>query len=166
MNLIESIKFAYRVFAASRKNDNLRSHAENEMAIAWPEQCDMQDAVKRCVDEILIVFSSQQHSGSSAPYVIGVAERLMRFQTLSPLNGTDDEWMNVGDGIYQNKRCGRVFKDGADGQAYDIDGYVFREASGCCYTNRDSRRYVTFPYMPNTEYIDVPEPTSQSCQTG
>lgn len=166
MNLIESIKFAYRVFLASRKKGNLRTHAENEMALAWPDQCDMQDAVKNCVDEILIVFSSQGHSGSSAPYVIGIAERLMKFKTLSPLNGTDDEWMEVGDGMYQNKRCGHVFKDGVDEQAYDIDGYIFREPNGCCYTNRDSRKYITFPYTPESEYIDVPEPTGQSCQNG
>lgn len=155
MTLIESIKFAYRVFAASRKMSNLRAHAQHEMALAWPDQCDMQDAVKKCVDEILIVFSSQGHSGSSAPYVIGVAERALRFQILTPLKGTDDEWMEVGDDTFQNKRCGHVFKKGVDGQAYDIDGYIFREPDGLCYTSRDSRKYITFPYTPEPEYVDV-----------
>ena len=48
------------------------------------------------------------------------------------------------------------FKD-EDGKAYDIKGRIFREPSGCCYTNKNSRVYITFPYSPKSEYIDVAE---------
>jgi len=54
----------------------------------------------------------------------------------------------------------QVFKD-ADGRAYDIDGRVFREPNGCCYTSSDSRVYITFPYRPKTEYVDVPFPSER-----
>lgn len=57
---------------------------------------------------------------------------------------------------HQNKRCSHVFKD-KDGNAYDIDGKVFREPDGCCFTSKDSFVPVTFPYTPKTEYVDVPK---------
>ena len=56
---------------------------------------------------------------------------------------------------YQNKRFSRVFKEGKDGQAYDMQGKVFVEPDGCSYTSRDSRVYIEFPYVPHTEYVKV-----------
>jgi len=53
-----------------------------------------------------------------------------------------------------------VFKD-ETGEAYDINGKVFREPSGSCYTSFESRVPVTFPYTPTTEYVDVVEPDTQ-----
>ena len=35
-------------------------------------------------------------------------------------------------------------------------GKVFRDPDGFCFTNRDSRTPVTFPYTPATVYVDVP----------
>ncbi len=60
------------------------------------------------------------------------------------------------DGMWQNKRCFRVFKDSKDGPVYDIEGKVFREPDGACFTNGDSRVAVVFPYTPTREYVDVP----------
>ena len=51
-------------------------------------------------------------------------------------------------------RCGRVFKEKATGRVYDIDGRVFRDATGC-FTNSESRVEVTFPYVPKTEIVDI-----------
>lgn len=115
--------------------------------------------MRKCILDILAMFAGQGHSGLSAAYCIGKVEQLANFEPLSPLTGEDDEWSNVSEAsgmpMWQNKRCSHVFKEG-DGQAYDIDGKVFRDANGCCYTNRDSRVFVTFPYTPKTEYVDVP----------
>ena len=55
---------------------------------------------------------------------------------------------------WQNNRASHVFKC-SDGQAYDIEGKIFRDKAGHCYTNRDSRVDVTFPYTPKREYVDV-----------
>lgn len=68
----------------------------------------------------------------------------MAFGPLSPLTGEDSEWNEIGEGRFQNRRSSRVFKD-EDGRAYDIEGRVFRDGAGC-YTSRDSRVYVEFPY--------------------
>lgn len=110
------------------------------------------DAVMKMID----VFAEEGHSGYSANMAISLFERVARFEPLTPLTGDDDEWNEVGEGEYQNRRCSHVFK-GADGRAYDIDGKVFREPSGACFTSSESRVYVTFPYTPKREYVDVPE---------
>lgn len=110
-------------------------------------------AVRDAALELVEKFSEQGHSGFSAGMVIGIVEKLMRFHPLTPLTGEDAEWMEVGGGVFQNVRCGHVFKEG--GEAYDIEGRIFREPSGVCFTNRDSRVPVTFPYTPRREYVLV-----------
>lgn len=145
---------------------NLIEHAKREFAAMGykpVEQCedDPDKWIQEGVLALLQVFSEQGHSGSSAPYAIQCFTKLAAFEPLGPLTGADDEWANVADGVYQNKRCGHVFKqaDRFDGQAYDLDGKVFREPSGACYTGRDSMVPITFPYTPKREYVDVPERT-------
>lgn len=116
----------------------------------------MQDAIERDIIEIIERFAAQGHSGSSASYAISCLERLLRYEPLTPLRGTDDEWNEVGEQnggpLYQNNRCSRVFKDPTG--AYDIYGKVFREPNGACFTSRDSRVAVTFPYTPTTIFVD------------
>jgi hypothetical protein len=129
--------------------------AKAELAlIRGGEPDEMQDAIEKCVLDLIALFADQGHSGSSASYVTGIVEKLMRFEPLTPLTGADDEWCEVTSDTFQNKRCPHVFKE--NGEAYDIDGVVFREPSGACFTSRDSRVPVTFPYVPKTEYRDVP----------
>jgi hypothetical protein len=106
--------------------------------------------------QLLAVFYAQGHSGFSASWAIAQFKKLAAFEPLGPLTGEPHEWVEVGEGMYQNNRCGAVFKDGMDGKAYYLDGRVFREPDGSCYTNKDSRVFVDFPYVPHTEYVDVP----------
>lgn len=106
------------------------------------------------VMELVEKFSEQGHSGMSASIAVQAFERLARYEPLGPLTGADDEWTEVSEGVFQNRRCSHVFKE--NGEAYDIDGRIFREPSGACFTNRDSRVPVTFPYTPKREYVDVP----------
>lgn len=150
-------------FAPKRKPSSI-FHAEREFkALGYilldQEQEDEPNTwIQESVMELLEVFSKQGHSGFSAPYVIDAFSKLAGFEPLSPLTGEDWEWAELDYGedmTHQNKRCSHVFK-GADGRAYDINGKVFREPSGSCYTNGSSRVYVEFPYTPKTEYVDVP----------
>jgi hypothetical protein len=88
---------------------------------------------------------------------------ILSFKPIGPLLGTDNEWVDVaevsGRVLWQNKRCSRVFREG-DGQAYDIDGIVWKETdldgAVTTFTNHESRVPVTFPYYPTTEYRDAP----------
>lgn len=124
------------------------------------EPDEMQDAIESDILQIVRVFARQDHSGFSAAYAIGIIQKLLRYEPITPLTGAEDEWNDVseyGDGspCWQNRRCSHVFKN-ADG-AYDIDGRVFVEPNGVTFTSRDSRVPVTFPYTPKTEYVRVDE---------
>ena len=143
---------------------NLIKHAEREFrAAGWVDENgkfedEVQEMICKHVIDLLKVFSEEGHSGSSAPYVVNLFSKLAMFQSIAPLTGEDWEWLDHGNGQFQNIRCSSVFKqpDRFNGQAYDIYGKVFREPNGCCYTSADSRVPITFPYTPKREYVDVP----------
>jgi hypothetical protein len=113
--------------------------------------------------KILKIFSEQGHSGLSASYSLNLLGKLLRFEPITPLLGMDNEWTEVGEGSYQNRRCSHVFKDKErfDGQAYDIEAVIFRKKNGDCYTDSESIRAITFPYTPRAEYKDAPEQEEQ-----
>lgn len=143
---------------------SLQDHAKREFKacgytpVDEPQEDGPNLWIQQNVLELLEVFANQGHSGSSAPYCIQMFSKLAMFEPLIPLQGTDDEWNEVAEGVWQNNRCSHVFKqtDRFNGQAYDINGKVFREPSGACYTGKGSSVPVTFPYTPKTEYVDVP----------
>lgn len=142
---------------------NMITHAERELdIIGMKDEEGMNGMMRKHLLHMIEEFAAEGHSGFSASYAIQCLEKLLRFEPLSPLMGTDDEWVDVaeynGSPMWQNKRCSRVFKD--ETGAYDIDGKVFwswytdenGEKFKSHYTNRDSRVYVTFPYTPTTVY--------------
>lgn len=135
---------------------NLTKHAEYELSLLGGKDCEMQQAINKNILEIVKIFSEEGHSGFSANYATNIINKLLRFEPITPLTGDESEWGEDfdGDGTRQNKRCSHVFID-KDGKAYDINGRVFVEPDGCSYTNKDSSVYITFPYTPKTEYINV-----------
>jgi hypothetical protein len=150
---------------------NLVDHAKAEFKhLGWID-CEgnyldeMRKAICQNVLELLHVFSEQEHSGSSAPHALNLFEKLAKFELLSPLTGGDSEWVEVADGVFQNRRASRVFKqaDRFGGQAYDIGGRVFYEVKvgedgePCkfYYTSGDSHLPVVFPYTLTTEYVEA-----------
>jgi hypothetical protein len=158
--IFSRISYWIKSFLYKKDESNLYRHAKRELKLlgmdADVKEEDPNKWMAESVLELLKIFAKQGHSGSSAPYCVSFFKSLALFEPLCPLRGTDDEWNEIGEGVWQNNRCSHVFKD-ADGKAYDIDGRIFREPSGCCYTNFDSRVYVDFPYTPKSEYIDVLE---------
>lgn len=146
---------------------NLITYALNEFkATGWTDQADeMQQGMVKDVLALLELFSTQGHSGFSAPIAVDLFSKLAKFEPLGPLTGEDWEWVDVaeedGDVRYQNKRASHVFKN-HDG-AYDIDGIVFYEFNSdpeindgvpykSYFTSKESRTPVTFPYTPTTVY--------------
>ena len=157
--------------------NNYEKHARMEFrAAGWTDaegkfKDEMQEAICDHVLKMLEVFSDEGHSGTSAPYAINLFKQLAMFEPVVPLTGEDWEWNETARGVFQNKRCSHVFKD-EDGRAYDIQGKVFYEwcerpldededgypgtkRFKSSYTSRESRVYVTFPYTPTTEYVEV-----------
>lgn len=146
--------------------------AEQELRYAGYDVNDPEDGPNRWLAEgtieLLKVFADQGHSGSSAPYAVALFEKLAMWKPIAPLTGEDDEWMEVGYDVWQNKRNSAVFKE-EDGQAYWMDGRVFWEWAThpeiddgkpfkSYYTGRGSRVYVTFPWTQpdKPEYVFVP----------
>ena len=143
------------------KDSNIVAHGVREMRLAGMQEDDPENGpnkwIARATHNLLAVFSLEGHSGGSAGYATKLFATLSSFEPWGPLTGDDAEWHEVGDGVWQNKRCSRVFK-GADGRAYDIDGTVYRYPDGCCVTTgRFGRHYIEFPYTPATQYVDLDE---------
>jgi len=128
----------------------LIEHAKKEFEVlGWvdlPED-DMQTWVVENLLELLEVFSKQGHSGSSAPYVMNLFNKLARYKPLSPLTGEEDEWGEAFEsgGMQQNKRDSEVFRY-ANGKAYWGFGRVFTDGKST-YTGKGSRvRIKKFPW--------------------
>lgn len=151
---------------------NLIEHAKREfIAIGWMDKetgeynDELQGDLCDSLLELLEVFSAQGHSGSTAPYIIELFHILGNYKPLLPLTGEDSEWTEVTDGVYQNNRCSRVFKqlDRFDGQAYDIEGRIFyivekdkdNNEFKNYFTNINSFVPIVFPYTPIHEYVEV-----------
>jgi hypothetical protein len=144
----------------------LLDYAESELnLIGMTDDDDMNGMMRKHLLHMVKEFADEGHSGFSASYALQCLQKLLRFKPLSPLTGEDDEWHEVSERSgyphYQNKRCSSVFKEGKDGEAYDIDGKVFwewcKDEDGkpykSYYTCRDSRVPVTFPYTVPDEPI-------------
>jgi len=155
MNLSEKVGLCWRILR--EKPGNLMAHAERELP---PEKGDdMQALMNQGLREMVLVFSTQGHSGFSASYARSALDKLLAFQPLGPLTGDASEWGETFDGrTQQNRRAGNVFKGDPErfgGQAYDIYAVVFRDPNGGCYTSKGSAQPVVFPYTPRTIYVDV-----------
>lgn len=146
-----------RLVRWSQRDSNYLRHAKEEWAIAFPDKDDMQEAIGEHVLDMVAMFGLEGHSGFSAGYARQYIDKALRFEPFSPLTGAESEWGEPFDfnGSQQNKRCGRIFRD-KDGKAYNIEGKVFVEPSGSSYTGKDSRVYIEFPYIPHTEFVQVP----------
>ena len=97
--------------------------------------------------DILQRFFHQWDSGGSVWAVAPILQRCIAGKPLSPLTGEDDEWLDHGDGVFQNKRISSVFKDPRfhEGKlAYDLDNPA------------GSRAAISCPYWP--ENIEVSSP--------
>ena len=107
---------------------NLINYAKDEMDLIGLRE-DSEDEMNRAMREHILqmvkVFSDEGHSGFSANYALAILKKVLDFKPLSALTGEDDEWLEVADELYQNKRASNVFKD-KDG-AYWSDGIVFWE---------------------------------------
>ena len=112
------------------------------------------DWAAKAILDLIELFSSQGHSGFTAPYIAGMFNRLAMFKPASPLTGEDDEWKDIGNGRLQNKRYSAVFKD-KDGIAYNAEGKAFTDDGEVWYMCKDSRVNVTFPYVvpDKPEYV-------------
>ncbi|WP_347989464.1 hypothetical protein [Methylomonas sp. AM2-LC] len=160
---------------------NLIDHAKYELTLAGynlnQTEEDPDKWICENVLELLTIFANQLHSGFSAHFCIGLFSDLANYKLLTPATGEWREWTYVYSRtpdsgalkglpirVFQNKRISHVFLDEELG-AYDLDGLIFREPNGSCYTNRESRVSIEFPYTAKSEYVDVPYSQDGYCET-
>lgn len=169
------VNFSLSIIRWASKDSNYKSHAQEEFrALGYiPLDQDQEDGPNKWIQEnvmdLLSLFATQGHSGSSAPYCVDCFRKLALFKPLSPIKCDDSEWMESsfsGDDHYQNKRLSSVFKEGKDGKPYYIDAIVWCNQKGVTYSgsalnNRgiriQSRQFIKLPFIPKTFYIDVIE---------
>lgn len=121
---------------------------------------EMQESICQDLVQVIETIVDQGHSGFSLTYLIKQLTVLLKQEPLTPLTGEADEWVQVQDNLYMNKRCSRVAKYSKDKEAYDIEGQVYYEKN----VDKDGNEYktyfiktpfksITFPYTPTTEYL-------------
>lgn len=134
---------------------DMRSKAKTNIDIDEGD-VEMQEHMHRNVREILEVIDSQGHSGGSIGFLLHYVQKLGMQEPLSPIRGTADEWVDVADisggqSLWQNVRCGHVFRNGIS-EAYDSTGRIVVCDDGQTVTNSQSRVPVVFPYVPTRIY--------------
>ena len=171
--IITDIYYNTLQFIFNKKEDSgLILHAKKELVLAGYDLNDKEEGPNKWIVEnileLLRVFSKQGHSGSSASYCISVFKTLASYELLTPLT-ENDEWMCVSDyfngkEVYQNIRCGSVFKEGINGKPYYLDAIVWRNQDNCTFTGAvknskgeriTSHQHIKIPFTPKTFYIDV-----------
>lgn len=122
-------------------------------------------------------FGRSGQSGGSAPFVANaIAEAIKKLCLQKPIceiTGVDDEWIDVADYtdlagekgfVFQNIRCGSIFKRGKEGRPYYLDAIVWKTPDGITYNGTarlgceifTSRQHIKkFPFTPKTFYVDV-----------
>ncbi len=138
---------------------NLLRHAREELAAHSSASQAYDGMIGEAVIELLETFAKQGHSGASAAITLQIFERLARFRPLSPLSGKDDEWVEVGSYVFQNRRCSSVFcevdKLTKEKHFYSIDGFIFEEPEGVRFTAHLASWLTieSFPFEPRPPVV-------------
>ena len=125
----------------------LVDYARSELERLGMDEDGIQGCINKDILEIVEVFEKQDHSGTTASYVISMLERLLAFKPIKPLTGAEDEW-GTGVSSDQNNRCSSVFRK-PDGTCIDVDGIAVSDNGGLTwFSSGKFRKQVTFPYYP------------------
>ena len=94
---------------------SLLTHAENEMKLIGldKKESDYDGMLYEAIMKMIKVFADEGHSGFSAMKTLAIFDTLARFKPLSPLTNDPEEWMEVGEKMWQNKR---------DSECFSVDG--------------------------------------------
>lgn len=119
---------------------SISDQAKYEMERAGFEAPDIE-----VMSHLLDIFFGQWDSGGAVWAMAPVLQRLIAGKPLTPLTGMDDEWLKMGGGVYQNRRCSTIFK------SVDLEGVTL-----CYDIDTPGRPEITFPY--DTENVQVSSP--------
>lgn len=123
---------------------SMLDYAERELdliGLTADSEDEMNRMMRKHILHMVNEFAEEGHSGFSADYALNILKSLLAFKPLAPLTGADDEWNEVGDGLWQNRRAFDVFKD--ENGAYWSDGIVFWEWYTDKQTGEKFKTYFT-----------------------
>lgn len=158
---------------------NKQSYAQNELNILSKSFTDPHDRplVEPFIPEILSlckkfgkVIGSETEAILTATAISRALKRILMHEPLMPITGIDEEWFEAADEVWQNNRCGEIFKAGKNGRPYYLNAVVWKNQEGDGHYGSaflehlsgkiayNSRQYIkSFPFTPKTFYIDVIE---------
>lgn len=117
-------EFAIRPVEETESSSPLVNFAREEMRRAgmWDHDVDYgKGEIADCVLRLVKTHSREGHSGGSAEMVLDVFEKVVRYKPLSPLTSDPDEWMDVGQNMWQSRRNPSCFSEDGGKTFYDID---------------------------------------------
>jgi hypothetical protein len=143
---------------------------EKELKLLGESSDEVNDATRECFN---IITEKLGHI-LEMKGVLWRLNRLVSGLPLSPLTGEEDEWLHTGEeerDVYQNVRCGSVFKTVKEGKVeYKRIGAIrFTGEYGATYTSRySSEKILSFPYeVPDTTKVlnfEESEKYQKSCE--
>lgn len=92
--------------AVEKEESGLVRHARVELERLGEEPDVIQGYLK-----VIQAFADMGHSGGSASVAIPTINTLLQFHNLTPLTNDGQEWMYVGEGMWQNKRNSEAFSE-------------------------------------------------------
>lgn len=98
------------------------ARAELQRAGLFDPDSDYGGMLGQAVLDIVEKFAEAGHSGTSAAITISILEKLLRYEPLTALTYEPDEWNEVGDGMWQNRRKSDVFSKDGGATWYDLAG--------------------------------------------
>lgn len=100
---------------------NLVNHARRELEAAgfFDEDSDYNGMLGDAVVELVKKFAEQGHSGMSASMTLYLFEKVANFKPLTPITSDPDEWMEVFDNTWQNRRQSEAFSEDG-GKTYHV----------------------------------------------
>ena len=75
----------------------------------------------KAVLELMDVFTEQGHSGFSASMVLGMFNEVANWRPLTPLTDGPEEWHEVGENMWQNRRRPDAFSEDGGHTYYLLD---------------------------------------------
>lgn len=115
--------------SAARDESNLLRHARQELQLAGllDDDADYGPDLADCILKVVQAFSSYGHSGGSAMLVTEAVNRLLRFETLTPIDSRPEHWMKIadeltgGEDLWQSTRDPRYFSNDGGKSWYHLN---------------------------------------------
>ena len=106
------------------KTSPLYKHAKYELDLVYDEESLKDEINKDIYDNILNTVDAftdfNGHSGLSARHTIDLISRLLNYEAISPITSNPEEWNDIGDGLWQNKRDAKYFSKDGGKTWYDV----------------------------------------------